>query len=161
MYRGSGLKERYSMGNQCSNRHRGKREQRKRQIDRKGDGGRERESNVGEWVRGMLCGCKRAGAQDSEKKVREWKRERERGSKRCRCFLNSLRGTPNPLSSTNQLTDCHLPRTGGGARLITLSTDTFAMQRRDRALPMLALENSILSKHRPPGGQGEDEGDWN
>lgn len=76
MYSGSGHKEGNSMWNKCSNRHRGKREQRKRQIDKKEDGGREQESNVGEWVRGMLCGCKRASAQDSEK-VREWKRERE------------------------------------------------------------------------------------
>ena len=47
----------------------------------------------------------------------------------------------------------------GRAGLITLSTDTFTVQRRDRALPMLALENSILSKHRPPGALGEDEGE--
>lgn len=33
------------------------------------------ESNTGEWVRGMLCGC-RASARDSEK-VSEWKREKE------------------------------------------------------------------------------------
>lgn len=33
------------------------------------------DSNTGEWVRGMLRGCKGASAQDSEK-VSEWKRER-------------------------------------------------------------------------------------
>lgn len=38
-------------------------------------------SNIGEWVRGMLCGCKRATARDSEK-VSEWKRETERDTGR-------------------------------------------------------------------------------
>lgn len=46
----------------------------------------------------------------------------------------------------------------GRAGLITLSTDTFAMQRRERALSTSALENSIMSKHRPPGALGEDDG---
>lgn len=46
-------------------------------------------------------------------KVTEWKRERAE-EKGVGAFLNSLRGTPNPLTSTNQLTDCHLPRSRWG-----------------------------------------------
>lgn len=108
--------EGYSRRNKCCNRHRGRREQKKKKKDglkRRGMGEGSAKSNTGEWVRGLLCGCKRASARDSEK-VAEWKREKERERERCWCFLNSLRGTPNPLSSTNQLTDCHLPRSRWG-----------------------------------------------
>lgn len=48
----------------------------------------------------------------------------------------------------------------GRAGLITLSADTFTMQRQDRALPMLALEVSFVSKHRSPGGLGGNEASW-
>lgn len=48
----------------------------------------------------------------------------------------------------------------GRAGLITLAADTFTRQRQDRALPMLALEVSFMSKHRSPGGLGEDEASW-
>lgn len=34
----------------------------------------------------------------------------ERGSERCGCFLNSIRGNNKSLSNTHQLTSCHLPR---------------------------------------------------
>lgn len=96
-------------------------------------------------------------------KVRGWKRVRDRGSERCQCFLNSIHGTPNPLSSTNQLTDCHLPRSRygrWGEKGLKLSTDTFTIEKQDRALPMLALEDFIPSKHRLPSELGKFEGRW-
>lgn len=74
--------------------------------------------------------------------------KKEQGSGRRGCFLNSIHGNNKSLSNTNQLTSYHLPskrwRWWGG----------WGMQREDRALPVLAQENFILSKHRPPGGRG-------
>lgn len=96
--------------------------------------------------------------------VKKWRtgKEREREKEKCWCFLNSLRGTPNPLSSRNQLTNCHLPAVdgvGGGGRAYN-SPDWHIHHAETRALSMLAQENPIPSKHRPPSAPMQDGGHW-